>query len=114
MVETKLDAAKVAPAIALTVHATLRRSFRENSMKMFLRCHLFVVLVLVSLQTQAQNSRISPELAKRIDEVATQELAARGVPSASVGVVQNGQIVYLQAYGMARIESHTAARPEMR
>jgi D-alanyl-D-alanine carboxypeptidase len=84
-------------------------------MKMFLRYHLFVVLVfLIRFETQAQTSRISPELARRIDDVATRELTTRSVPSASVGVVQNGQIVYLQAYGTARIESHTAARPEMR
>ena len=32
--------------------------------EMSLRCHLFVVLVLVSFQTPAQNSRISPTLQK--------------------------------------------------
>ena len=90
-------------------------AFRKTYMKMFLRYHLFVVLVfLIRFETQAQISRISPELARKIDDLATRELATRGVPSASVGVVQNGEIVYLQAYGIARIESHRAARPEMR
>ncbi|HTS88398.1 MAG TPA: serine hydrolase domain-containing protein [Gemmatimonadales bacterium] len=54
------------------------------------------------------------ELGAAVDSVAREVLKSTGVPSASVAVVRNGQMVYAQAYGMARLEPETAARPEMR
>jgi D-alanyl-D-alanine carboxypeptidase len=60
---------------------------------------------------QAQNSS---DLREKIDKVATEALAKTGVPSASVAVVKNGQIVYVKAYGDARIDPRIAATPEMR
>ncbi len=50
---------------------------------------------------------------KKIDEIATQTLASMGVPSASIAVVKNGQIVYAHAYGDANLETKTPAQPEM-
>jgi CubicO group peptidase (beta-lactamase class C family) len=41
-------------------------------------------------------------------------LATTGVPSASVAIVKDGQIAYLQAYGNARLEPRIPARPDMR
>jgi D-alanyl-D-alanine carboxypeptidase len=59
-------------------------------------------------------STLSPELRHKIDQAASEVLTKTGVPSASVAIVKDGQIAYLQAYGDARLEPRTAARPEMR
>ncbi len=78
--------------------------------------HLFALIASVtfaSLSASAQ-TQLSPELRQKIDKLATDALAKSGVPSASVAVVTNGQIAYVQAYGAARIESQTSATPDMR
>jgi D-alanyl-D-alanine carboxypeptidase len=49
-----------------------------------------------------------------IDAAAARNLAQTGVPSASIAVVQNGKIAYVRAYGDARLNPKTPARPEMR
>ena len=59
-------------------------------------------------------AQLSPDLQKKIDDIATQTLASTGVPSASLAIVKNGQIVYVRAYGNARLDPAVAATPEMR
>jgi len=54
------------------------------------------------------------ELRQKIDGVANDALAKTGVPSASVAIVKDGKIAYLQAYGTARLDPLTPAKPEMR
>ena len=55
-----------------------------------------------------------PEETKaRIDAVANQVLAATQVPSASIAVVKDGRIAYLQAYGQARLSPPMEATPQM-
>jgi CubicO group peptidase (beta-lactamase class C family) len=49
-----------------------------------------------------------------IDAAAAKNLAQTGVPSASIAVVQGGKISYVRAYGNARLDPKTPARPEMR
>jgi D-alanyl-D-alanine carboxypeptidase len=49
-----------------------------------------------------------------IDKAAHDVLTRTGVPSASIAIVKNNQIVYLQAYGDARLEPRLAAGPPMR
>jgi D-alanyl-D-alanine carboxypeptidase len=68
----------------------------------------------VSPATAQVQSTLSPELRQKIDHAASDVLTKTGVPSASVAIVKDGQIAYLQAYGDARIEPRTPARPEMR
>ena len=52
----------------------------------------------------AQAQQAAPAgLREKIDTVARDALASTGVPSASIAVVQNGAITYLQAYGDGRI-----------
>jgi D-alanyl-D-alanine carboxypeptidase len=75
--------------------------------------HLFLALFLFTLPLFAQ-STLSPDLQKKIDDIATQTLAATGVPSASLAIVQHGKIVYVHAYGDARLDPAVAATPEMR
>jgi len=48
-----------------------------------------------------------------MDAAAAQVLAATGVPSASVAVVQDGKIAYVKAYGKARLAPAMDAAPEM-
>jgi CubicO group peptidase (beta-lactamase class C family) len=57
---------------------------------------------------------IDPALKARIDHIAADVLKQRGVPSASVAVVQGGKIVYTHAYGLARVHPDLPATPEMR
>lgn len=54
------------------------------------------------------------DLAANIDKIAGDVLAATGVPSASVAAVSDGKVVYVHAYGKARLEPPTAATPAMR
>src|SRR5579862_805224 len=65
----------------------------------------------VSAQTE---STLSPQLRSGIDEIANQTLKSTGVPSASVAIVQDGKIAYVQAYGNARLEPATPAASPMR
>src|SRR5690242_17106838 len=73
---------------------------------------VFVLLLSVS-NTSAQTD-LSPELRARIDKLATDALAQSGVPSASIAVVKDGKIAYLNAYGAARLEPKTPATSAMR
>jgi CubicO group peptidase (beta-lactamase class C family) len=57
---------------------------------------------------------IDPALKGRIDRIAAGVMEQRGVPSASVAVVQGGKLVYTHAYGKAHINPDKAATPEMR
>jgi D-alanyl-D-alanine carboxypeptidase len=72
-------------------------------------CSLFLFATLATAQTQ-----LTSDLRQKIDQLALDALAKTGVPSASVAVVKDGEIAYLQAYGDARLEPRTAAKPSMR
>jgi CubicO group peptidase (beta-lactamase class C family) len=63
--------------------------------------------------SQPQSS-LRPELVGKIDRAAHDVLTETGVPSASVAVVTDGAIAYLQAYGDARLEPKTPAKSDMR
>jgi D-alanyl-D-alanine carboxypeptidase len=71
------------------------------------------VLVFFCTKAAAQ-TQFPAETQQKIDKVATDALAKTGVPSASVAVVKDGQIAYLHAYGNARLDPETPAKPEMR
>ena len=53
-------------------------------------------------------------LETKIDAIAADVLADTKVPSASIAVVADGKIIYIHAYGDARLEPKTAATPQMR
>jgi D-alanyl-D-alanine carboxypeptidase len=72
-----------------------------------------VTLAFASLSATAQ-TQLSADLRQKIDKLAADALAKSGVPSASVAVVTNGQIAYVQAYGAAHIEPRAPATPDMR
>src|SRR5579862_3768557 len=82
---------------------------------------LLVVLALgASAAAVCGQQSISPELKGKIDAAVKREMDTTGVPSASVGVVQNGRVVYTAAFGQARLpaavdsaDKGLAATPEM-
>lgn len=49
-----------------------------------------------------------------IDDIVTQALAASGVPSAQVAIVEGGKLTYVKAYGQARLDPPLPARTDMR
>ena len=59
-------------------------------------------------------AQLPAELQQKIDKAATEALTNTGVPSASVAIVKEGQIAYVHAYGNARLDPATPAKPEMR
>ena len=74
-----------------------------------------IVLFFLASYSQAQTApSLSPELRSSVDQIAQQVLKTTKVPSASIAVVQDGKIAYLQAYGAAKLDPHTAATPQMR
>jgi len=83
------------------------RSFRLASF------HFGLLLIFAVANVNAQ-TQLSADLIEKIDKVATDTLARTGVPSASIAIVKAGQIVYVKAYGEARLEPKTPATPQMR
>jgi CubicO group peptidase (beta-lactamase class C family) len=76
---------------------------------------IFLALMVVCPNHLANaQGQLPPEIQQKIDKLATDALAKSGVPSASIAVVKDGQIAYLRAYGSARLDPATAAKPEMR
>lgn len=82
-----------------------------------MRIALLSSLVLLSSFALPQSQTIdhlTPELRAKIDTAAEGVLKETGVPSASIAVVQHGEVVYTHAYGDARLEPPTPAQPQMR
>lgn len=84
---------------------------KDISWKYSLLC---VCIVLLTLSPSWAQSDLASALRANIDEIAHQVLATTGVPSASLAVVKDGKIAYLQAYGNARLDPQTPASLEMR
>jgi CubicO group peptidase (beta-lactamase class C family) len=79
-------------------------------------CWVMVAIFAAGACAWAQLSvdKLPGDLQQKIDQVAQQALQQTGVPSASVAIVQNGQIVYTRGYGKARLDPPEAAAPAMR
>ena len=65
------------------------------------------------LAAQAADT-LDPVLRSRIDRIANQVIEMRGIPSASIAVVQGGKLVYTHAYGKAHLDPPKEATPGMR
>ena len=84
-----------------------------------LACALLIILSLAGVAAPAQTvDTIDPVVKARIDRIAAQVLEQRGIPSASIAVVEHGKLVYTHAYGLARLATGAApavaATPQMR
>jgi CubicO group peptidase (beta-lactamase class C family) len=76
-----------------------------------MRLLLTVTLFAAALSTQSQ--QLPPDMAAKVAAIAQKVLANTGVPSASVGIVQNGHVVYTQAFGLARVSPPLPAAASM-
>ncbi|HEY0484106.1 MAG TPA: serine hydrolase domain-containing protein [Kofleriaceae bacterium] len=81
---------------------------------------LIACLAACAMSCGSQKSRSKPpppdpkDIPANIDRIAAEVLAETGVPSASVAAVTDGKVVYVHAYGNARLEPPTPAAPPMR
>ena len=53
-------------------------------------------------------------ISNRVDSIVNGVLQSTGVPSASVGVVKDGVVLYANAYGSAKLEPRASATPDLR
>ena len=72
------------------------------------------VVVLCSASPALAQETLSADLSAKIETAVHDVMAKTGVPSASVGIVQGGKIVFVKAYGQARLSPPLAATPGMR
>lgn len=78
------------------------------------RCFSLLGLTLLCLAGSAiAQSLPEPDVAA-IDKIANQVLAATQVPSAVVGIVKDGKIVFVKGYGNGRLDPPMLANPQMR
>jgi D-alanyl-D-alanine carboxypeptidase len=81
----------------------------------FSRALANTLLLFAATGLRAQtDGKLAPDLRADVDRIAREVLASTGVPSASIAIVRDGQIAYVQAYGDARLEPRSPARTDMR
>lgn len=73
----------------------------------------FVVVLGFAFQAFSQ-TQLAPDSAEKIDKLVTDTLARTGVPGASIAVVKDGALVYVKAYGDAKVEPKAPATTQMR
>ncbi len=82
-----------------------------------MRLHIAGTLLAATLLTvaplAAQAQQLSPAAAAKVAAIAQKVLADTGVPSASIGIVENGHIVYTHAFGLARVTPPLPAEASM-
>ena len=87
-------------------------SFPEPLMRA--RIAAFIVVATLAAHAQQGRSAFPNDVRYQMDVAATKILADTGVPSASIAVVKDGRIAYIQTYGEARLEPRTTVKPSMR
>jgi len=80
---------------------------------MVLSATFSLLLGTLSTTLSAQTNTLDAATAARVDDAVQKVIADTGIPSASVALVQHGGIVYLHAYGQARLEPPMPATTEM-
>jgi len=82
---------------------------------MTIRRRASVALAILSLPVLVSAQDTLPaDLRAAIDRAAADVLQTTGAPSASIAVVKDGKIAYVNAYGRASLEPPMSATPEMR
>ena len=76
-------------------------------------CILLLMLVGFAGASARAQQGVSPEVKAKIDAAVLRVLESTGVPSAEVGVVREGKVVYTAAFGKARLDPDVAATPAM-
>src|SRR5437016_3871714 len=83
-------------------------------LKLLICSFLFSAILAFATSYATAQTQLPADLIEKIDKVATDALTRTGVPSASIAVVKDGQVVYVKAYGDALLEPKTPATTEMR
>ena len=83
----------------------LRRCYAAKIMRIF----AFALLA----ATITAHAQLTPDTESKVAAVAEKVLQDTGVPSASVGIVQNGKVVYARAFGLANITPPKPATASM-
>jgi D-alanyl-D-alanine carboxypeptidase len=76
-----------------------------------MRMLLAALLAATTLPASAQ--QLSPDTAAKVAAIAQKVLADSGVPSASIGIVEDGHIVYTRAFGLAHVSPPVPAEASM-
>ena len=76
----------------------------------------FVGLILTcaafALPLRAQDAKLSDATRAQLETTVSRFMAANQIPGISVAVVQNGQYVWSEGFGMADLENHVPATPQ--
>lgn len=80
----------------------------------FVRSFAVLVFIFCTGLSTPTKAQLPADVASQIDKLVADTLARTGVPSASIAVVKDGAVVYVKAYGDAKLEPKTAATAEMR
>lgn len=73
-----------------------------------------LVFTLLCLASYSRAQSLPADQVAAIDQIAGGVLAQTGVPSALVGIVKDGRIVFAKGYGQGRLEPPMASNPGMR
>jgi CubicO group peptidase (beta-lactamase class C family) len=94
----------------VTLFPETRRKFAVKQSATTLVCWLAAAAIALSAHAQTVDT-IDPALKSKVDRIAAQVMEQRGIPSASVAIVQGGKIVYTHAYGYARLDPYLPGAP---
>ena len=75
---------------------------------------IFGVVIAFGATSVLAQSDLPAEMRAAIDAAANAALKESGAPGASIAVVRGGKLAYVQAYGDAKVDPRTPARPPMR
>ena len=75
--------------------------------------NIYAILVAALAVASHLHAQLPSATTAKIDAIAAHVLSDTGSPSASIAVVKHGKIAYVKAYGKARLDPATPARPEM-
>jgi CubicO group peptidase (beta-lactamase class C family) len=103
----------------------LSQTSEESPVRLFVALFGNLLFAMAAVVSPAQQAALVPSasqtvdtidgaLRARIDQIAAGVMEQRGVPSASIAVVQGGKLVYTHAYGNAHLDPARPATPEMR
>lgn len=72
------------------------------------------LLVSSAVLAEIASGKLDESSSRKVDAIAQDGLASSGVPGASVAIVKGGNVVYLRAYGKAKLEPARETQPGMR
>ena len=74
----------------------------------------FLLFLIASAITAPAFAQLPETTRISIDQIVHKVLAETGIPAASIAIVKDGKVAYLQAYGDAKIDPRVPTTPAMR